>query len=567
MRLSALTGPAILLGLTLCLFWKLTLTRQYTWADHPDAANQVLPWLEFQAREWHHGRAPLWDPFNWGGQPLVGRMEPGAACPLNWILFALPLKNGFLSINVLNWYFAQLHYVAALGCYWLCRDLKRSRAASLLAAVAFGLGGYVGTIGWPQKVNSALWTPLVLLFFFRSMRGEWRLASACLSGGFLGLAWLGGHHQVPTLVAFAMVALWLWRLLRENERRLRTLRDAAASAIFAMAVGALQILPALEFGRLAVRWVGAPSAVGWGDRIPYPVHSANALHPASILGIIFPHVDRSANQFIGLAVLSLAAIGVLARWREKEVRLALSLALAGFLFALAPFVVFHGVLYALAPLIEKARSPAAGIHLFHLGAAIIAAYGLDSCRAAGAPVAVVTRVLAAFGASVTLLVLALMTLRPAQGIEYDGMVIAAVIALLVAALLHAWRTGKLTDGVAGACVILLTSIELGNVTGWDYKHRDQSWTFLPRLAESRDLAEYIRSLEGPVRVEIDVNDLPFNFGEWHGIEHFNGHNGLTANVSASCLASTSPSVANRTGRARLNSIAGQMESRSSGTVT
>jgi hypothetical protein len=535
MRRAALVGPGILLLLTICLFWKLTLTRQFTWADHPDAANQVLPWLQFQAREWHNGRVPLWDAFNWGGQPLLGRMEPGAAFPLNWILFALPLKDGFLSIVVLNWYFALLHYFAAIGCYWLCRDLKRSRAASILAGVAFGLGGYVGTIGWPQKLNSALWTPLVLLFFFRAVRGERPVTSACLSGGFLGLAWLGGHHQIPTLVSVAMAALWLWHLIEQRSRWRQALGQSLVFWLFTLAAGGLQILPAVEFGRLAIRWVGASSAVGWGDSIPYTVHAAYGLHPASTLGIIFPHVDRGANQFIGVVALSIAAVGVWTCWQKKrEVRVIVSVALAGLLFALASYVVFHGVMYALVPLVEKARSPGAAIHLFHLGVAVTAAYGLDACRSPavrGAALAVLIRILAVFSVAVQMAALVLMAVRPAQGIEYDGMLITATMALLLAALLETWRKKTIRPRTAFICVLLLMSIELGNVTGWDYKHKDQSWEFLPKLKEFHDVADFIRTLKGPVRAEIDVNDVPFNFGEWYGIEHFNGNNGLTANVA------------------------------------
>ena len=91
--------------------------------------------------------------------------------------------------------------MAALFCYALCRDLKRSRAASLLAGAAFSCGGLVGTVGWPQMLNGAVWTPLVVLFFLRSTRAEHRFTSAALCGTFLGISFLSGHHQVPVFLA------------------------------------------------------------------------------------------------------------------------------------------------------------------------------------------------------------------------------------------------------------------------------------------------------------------------------------------------------------------------------
>ena len=177
-RLHAAVWPVLLLLIFVCYFWKLLLTNQYTWLENPDLANQVLPWYQLQAGEWHRGRFPLWDPYLWGGQPLIGQAQPGAAYPPNWLLFLAPLQNGWIRQSFLHWYFMLIHFQAALFCYWLCRDLKRSRAASLLAGLTFGLGGFVGTSLWPQMLNGAVWAPLVLLFFLRAMRGERPVSSA-----------------------------------------------------------------------------------------------------------------------------------------------------------------------------------------------------------------------------------------------------------------------------------------------------------------------------------------------------------------------------------------------------
>src|SRR5881628_3374038 len=144
-RLAAVGWPALLLAIFICFFWKLVLPGQYTWLDGPDYAYQVLPWYQFQAAEWHARRLPLWDPYQWGGQPLLAQMIAGATYPPNWLLFLAPLRNGWIRQSFLHWYFVLIHFQAALFCYWLCRDLKRTRPASLLSALVFGLGGYMGT--------------------------------------------------------------------------------------------------------------------------------------------------------------------------------------------------------------------------------------------------------------------------------------------------------------------------------------------------------------------------------------------------------------------------------------
>ncbi len=77
---SRLIPPAVLFLICAGFFWKIVLTNQYTWLESPDLSYQVLPWLQMQAGEWHRGRIPLWDPYLWGGQSMIGRILPGMAC-------------------------------------------------------------------------------------------------------------------------------------------------------------------------------------------------------------------------------------------------------------------------------------------------------------------------------------------------------------------------------------------------------------------------------------------------------------------------------------------------------
>ena len=162
----------VILVLVVLFFWKLSLSRQFTFADNPDLAYQVLPWYQVQAQAWHEGVFPMWDPYHWAGQSLLGQMQPGGAFPLNWPLFLAPLKNGHIRLRWIHWHYVLMHVLAALFMYGLVRELGRSRYASVLAGVAFGCGGYLATTGWPQKINGAIWIPLIFLLFHRMARAE-----------------------------------------------------------------------------------------------------------------------------------------------------------------------------------------------------------------------------------------------------------------------------------------------------------------------------------------------------------------------------------------------------------
>jgi hypothetical protein len=342
-RLAAkLAGPAILFVMITGIFWKLALTNQYTWANSPDIGNQVLPWYQFQAGVWHKGGFPLWDPHVWGGQTMLGQMITGAAYPLNWILFLMPLHRGWIILELVNWYWVVIHYMAALFCFFLLRDLKRGFAASVLGSVAFAAGGYLATMGFPQMQNGAVWIPLVFLFALRAMRGQRPLTNAALSGVFLGVSLLSGHHQVPIFIGLAMAGLWLYHLARQRTaRQIRTaLGCIALFGIFAALAGGLQTLPAIEYGRLSLRWAGASHPLLWNEAIPYRVHAEFSMAPDALLGAL---LTTGAGPCMGLVALAMALFAVARGWQERMVRLFAAVTLLALLFAMGENTIFEGL--------------------------------------------------------------------------------------------------------------------------------------------------------------------------------------------------------------------------------
>jgi hypothetical protein len=512
--------PALLAVMAVLFYWKITLTNQYTWLDSPDYVEQVLPWYQFQAGEVHHGRFPLWNPNEWGGHSLIGQAQPGTAFPLNWILFALPFKNGHVRLEFVHWYYVLLHYLGALFCFLLCRDLRMSRVAALAGGTIFGFGGWMATTDWPQMLAGAMWAPLVFLFLLRAIRGERPVGSAALAGAFLGVMFLSGHHQIPVFVGLAACGVWVYGLARSRGRL------AGALAVFVVMAGlcsAFQMLPAVEYGKRAVRWVGAKEPKGWQDKVPYSVQAQFALPPGALAGVVIPGLHTGANPFLGVAAVSLALLGVAGRWREPMGRVMAAVALGGLLYALAPYTLFQGVLYAVVPMVEKARNPFMAVMVFHFGAAVLAGYGLDAWGRGETgsfgrrlPVG-----LGIFAAAIWLILLGLQL--GGKPLDRAQTALAPLVAVMVAALLAAWRAGNVRGPVAAALLCAVALAESASYTsqaGW--RNRDEGWHLLPRLEQDRDVVEYLRRFPG-WRVEVDEEAVPYNFGDWHGIEDFGGY--------------------------------------------
>jgi hypothetical protein len=530
-------GMAVLLFVLVSAFWwKLTLTNQYTWLNGFDLSNQVLPWFQFQAGALHQGELPLWDPYHWFGQPVLGQVQTGAAYPLNWVLFLLPLRNGWLRHSYLLWYFVIIHAMAAWFAYLLCRDLGRSRLASTFGALLFACAGYMGTNDWPQMINGAVWLPLVFLFLLRTLRRPVEIHSAALSGMFLGIAWLSGHHQVPIFSTLAAGAVWLATLVRRRDEWKRLIPAGAVWALTLGLTSGLQSLPAYEYGKLAVRWVGAAAPVGWADRVPYSVHGTYSLGFRSLYGIVVPEVWLHAVPFIGVTAASLAVLAIASGWRDPRVKLFTAVAAGGFAFALGGNSLFHGIVYGLIPIVDKARTPAMAIVVFHLGASILATFGVDSLRVPGSRVWLrrLSAILAAGAVAMLLVLLAILLAYPAAYRD-ERLVLPVIAGLGFAVILFAASRGALTPVAAGVLAIGLMTLEVGNVSGYHMPNRldPNVRSLLAPMAQDTDIVDFLRRQRGPFRIETDSQVIPFNFGDWHALEAANGYlASLTSNVNS-----------------------------------
>jgi hypothetical protein len=521
MMLRRLAGPGLLLFISILFHWKLVLSNQYTWLEAGDIGSLILPWFQFQAGEWHHWRFPMWDPYSWTGQPLFGQAQPGAAYPINWLLFWMPLDRGWLRQDVLHWFYVLVHYLAGLSAYALCRDLGRSRLASVLGGIIYSLAGYVAYTDSPQMLHGAIWAPLVFLFLFRAERtaADGRgSVNAVLSGFFLGVTWLVGHHQMQIFLSLAVAGMWLWICARNRKLLIYAVMAFAMTAL----TSAFQTLPAVEYGRQAVRWVGTDEPQGLGETVPYAVHAQYGMKPISLIGIFVAGVEHAPyDAYCGVAAFTFAILGAVLWWKERYVRWLATIALCGILFALGGNSVFHGMIYALAPLVEKARVPAAATVLFAVGLAPLAAFGLDGLRNIDMKVdaarleARATKagwILLGFGA-----VLGFASLFfYAAKVSDNRLVITALCAILAGALLMAGFSGRAASGAAIALVLF----ELGNVTDYNLATADRAThPYLYKLAEHYDLAAFVRGS----RIVYDNTAIPYNIGDWYGIEALNAY--------------------------------------------
>ncbi|HWC97557.1 MAG TPA: hypothetical protein VG456_12420 [Candidatus Sulfopaludibacter sp.] len=506
--------PVLLVMSVITVFWKLALTKQYTFLESPDNANQVMPWLQAQIYAIRHWSVLLWDPYEWFGQSLIGQVQPGVASPFTFLLALAPLHDGHIQPFYVCLWFVLMHCVAALFAYWFLRDLKLAAWPSAIGGLLYATAGFCGNTEWPQQLAAGIWAPVVFLFLLRSLAGRTPVKSAAWAGVLLGVAWLCGHHEPALMLSFAVLGTGIAAFVQSRDKRSVALRMATLFA-FTGLVAAVQVLPAIEYGREAKRWT-TTGALTWKMKVGIPEHEDSGLAPKDLLHVALPGGSGlRTDPFLGIVGLSLAAIALFAAFHRWEVRLLLTLAVCSVVYAMSRGNPLYGLLYVFMPAVEKSRAPIVALSVCHFSLTMLAAFGADVLFTSIEWVreSRVVKALIWLAGGLTVLLL----MKP----ELDGRwMTSAFLAALLAAVYHLWSKGYVRResalALVGLLVILEQSTEVGR--GWPNVHDEKRTVFLKPMLETQDVGRYLQWFPGIKRVGVNDDDAKFTFGDWYRLD-------------------------------------------------
>jgi hypothetical protein len=261
--------PYLLLALLALVFFADVVLHptQVLYADHSDLLAMHLPMKRFLVRSWHEtGELPLWFPYAFAGAPFVHDVQVAMFYPPHWPLLLLPEEGVGPALTWL----VVLHVIVAGWCtFALARGEGLGAAASLVAAVGFMFAGkwLLHLLAAGHTILAPLaWLPLAALLLDGAVR-RGSLARATAAGAAFALIVLGAH---PQLTFYAGLFLALWSLGPALDgvaaggygRALARWAGCGAwAALVGAALGAVQLVPALEAAPLTTRAAGvAPPA-------------------------------------------------------------------------------------------------------------------------------------------------------------------------------------------------------------------------------------------------------------------------------------------------------------------
>ncbi len=233
--------------------WSLELTprgiresRAASDLDAPEKTFLALPELLLARKEIARGRAPLWNPFNRTGGPLLSHSLEGLLYPPHWILFLLPPGKAFALLALLSF------LLAALFTYLLLRTWKIPKTAALGGALFFAFSAQMAANAHFYMRQDTLALLPGVFWAFEAWRAGGKKSRLVWMALLLGGVWTAGF---PPFAYAITAALGAWVLLaaggtwREAGRReaIRVLGGAGFALFSGLLLAAPQVAPLLSY--------------------------------------------------------------------------------------------------------------------------------------------------------------------------------------------------------------------------------------------------------------------------------------------------------------------------------
>ncbi|WDL98207.1 YfhO family protein [Alicyclobacillus sp. ALC3] len=203
---------------------------------------------------YQHGHLPLWNPFNFAGQPFLAAGQSGPFYLPNVVFLLLPLPTAMK----VSYLFHEL--LGSIGMYALLWRVTKHKLASFAGALAFITCGFLlGHEIHTQMFDAFTWIPLCLLFLQRILDRPTRL-NIGLFGVFFAMEIYAGHPQV-TFYLCLMIALYAIYYSVYHAVRAKAWRVGLRHLLYPI-LGVM-----LGLGLSALQWAPTLDLVNYSDRV------------------------------------------------------------------------------------------------------------------------------------------------------------------------------------------------------------------------------------------------------------------------------------------------------------
>lgn len=211
----------------------------------PDIISQIYPWRYFAIKTIKEGQLPLWNPYNFSGNPHLANFQSAVLSPFNLLFFILPFVDAWSIIVFLQ------PLLGGIFLYLFMKELKVSNVGSLLSSITFMFCGFM--VVWMAYATLSLaisFLPLSL-FAIEKFINTKKIRWAILLSLSIPLSLFSGHFQTSLYFAsFVLVYLIFRSFSKTNKGSLFLLLLYFISGIL---LTMPQVIPSIELYLNSVR--------------------------------------------------------------------------------------------------------------------------------------------------------------------------------------------------------------------------------------------------------------------------------------------------------------------------
>ncbi len=218
----------------------------------PDIHGQIYPWKKFTIDALKLGQIPLWNPYNFSGNPHLANYQSAVLSPFNLLFFLPAGRQGILPF-IDGWSILVLlqPLLAGIFIYFLVRTYKTSKIASLISAISFMFCGFIVVwMAYGTLAMAIVFLPLAL-FAIEKHHQTKKLRFLFLLSISIPLSFFSGHFQTSFYFLIVTVSYILFKgiIMRELSAIRYTLYAIFIGLLFSLP----QILPSIDLYRESVR--------------------------------------------------------------------------------------------------------------------------------------------------------------------------------------------------------------------------------------------------------------------------------------------------------------------------
>jgi hypothetical protein len=241
-----------------------------------DIPSLVYPWRSLAIDQFRLFRWPLWNPYYFGGMPLLANFQSAAFSYVNLLFLFLPKALAW------SWGVALSPLLTMMALFWFLRHRKLGSIPSLLGAIIFSLSGFqIAWLEYNVHGHTALFLPLLLLFIDKIL-GDKRKIFLFVLPFLVAFQIFAGYLPIViysyVISAFYIFFFYLFPWLKKKSFDWKRLLLLAIFWFGGIAFSSVQLLPGFELAQSSIRKIDPTVAASQASYLP-AINLVTALAP------------------------------------------------------------------------------------------------------------------------------------------------------------------------------------------------------------------------------------------------------------------------------------------------